>query len=270
MSGSGLSTWLLIGVVVVGVYVLPSVTAKFAGSHTMEFNASSTGQTNASGMDCGQCHGYISDELNATGTGGTDRVLQQHINALEDTNYANDNTTGSGGFLRIGNYTGITKTSVCPLCHATETRIDGSHTQVVTRVCTDVDCHGYNDTKFGTSAIVYGGQNVTQKLNKSTDVHQGWYTALEAVNSGRAMANESEYSQHSTGGKPAYGQGYLTCLACHTHFGMNMNISRSQSFNVNISINSAGDVTIDPTVAVNSSDLNVTFSVKDAHQTVWT
>ena len=64
MSSIGLSTWLLMGMVVVGVYVLPSVTAKFQGSHTMEFNASSNGVTNASGMDCGACHTYVQSELN--------------------------------------------------------------------------------------------------------------------------------------------------------------------------------------------------------------
>jgi hypothetical protein len=254
------------GMVVVGVYVLPSVTAKFQGSHTMEFNASSNGISNASGMDCGACHSYIQTELNATGEGGTDRVLTQHINALNNGLYANDDNTDVG-FLNIGNFSiALTETGkVCPLCHSAESSIDGSHTQVVTRVCTDRDCHGYNVSNNARTPV-YEGQNVTAKINGSlsNDVHGGWYSALQEVESNRPKANESDPGHWTTN----YGQGYLTCLACHTHFGMNINVTRPQSFNINISIAANGDVTI-PGVEINQTDRNTTLSIKDAHVSVW-
>lgn len=272
MSNVGLSTWLLVGMVVIGVYVLPSVTAKFQGSHTMEFNASSNGVTNATEMDCGACHKYIETELNATGVLGTAGVIKAHIRALNDRAYTNDNNT-DGGFLQLGNITiGYDEPGKsCPLCHAAEVKIDGSHTQVVTRVCTDADCHGYNSSHSyagqAAGTIVYAdGQNITEKLNLTTDVHSGWFWALEDIASTRDMANTSYPNQHS--GK--YGQGYLSCLGCHTHFGMNMNITRPQSFINNISIAADGTVTIDPnSVVVNGSNTNYTFSTKNAHDSVW-
>ena len=49
------SALLLLAMVVVGIYVLPSVTARFAGSHTMEVNTSA----GSGGMSCGECHQYI-------------------------------------------------------------------------------------------------------------------------------------------------------------------------------------------------------------------
>jgi hypothetical protein len=256
--------------VVVGIYVLPGVTAKFQGSHTMEFNASSTGVTNSTEMDCGACHAYIESELNATGVLGTAGVIKAHIRALNDRAYTNDNNSFSGGFLEIGNITiGYDEPGkVCPLCHAAETKIDGSHTQVVTRVCTDADCHGYNSThpyaRGEGGNITYAGQNITEKLNLSADVHSGWYWEMESLASTRDMANSSYPNSYS--GK--YGKGYLTCLACHTHFGMNLNITRPQSFNITITINSAGDVAVS-NVVINATDLNETMSYKKAHDSVW-
>ncbi|MBU2559893.1 hypothetical protein KKA03_03270 [archaeon] len=263
--------WLLMGMVVAGIYVLPGVTAKFQGSHTMEFNESSTGVTNATEMDCGACHAYIQSELNATGVMGTAGVIKAHIRALNDRAYTNDNNSRLGGHLQIGNKTILDSEpgKVCPLCHATETKISGSHTQVVTRVCTDADCHGYNSTHSysgkALGTIVYGtGQNITEKLNKSADMHSSWYWAMESVASTRDMANSS-YPNSNTG---KYGQGYLTCLACHTHFGMNLNITRPQSFNITISINAAGAVAVS-SIQVNQTDVNETMSYKKAHDSVW-
>ena len=278
MSSIGLSTWLLLGMVVVGVYVLPSVTAKFQGSHTMEFNATENGKTNASNMNCGACHGYIESELNQSADSPSAAVLEAHIGALNDRAYTNDDNDRLGGFLELGNITivGTDTGSVCPLCHAAEIKITGSHTQVVTRVCTDADCHGYNNSAdHGSATLVYQGQNVTQKLNgsQSVDVHGGWYSALEQINSNRPMANESEIAgSHTVNGKPSYGQGYLTCLACHTHFGMSMNITRPQSFNLlNMTISADGTLTINETgVEVNQTDVATTYSRKDAAVSVWT
>jgi hypothetical protein len=263
MSNIGLSTWLLMGMVVTGVYVLPSVTARFHGSHTMEFNASGTGQTNASALACGECHNYISEELNATGTSGTHRVLSQHILALETGAYAN--TSADNQFLNITTGVNIDKTKVCPLCHTTETKISGSHTQVITRLCQDPDCHGYNSTKFG-DYIIFEGQNVTEKLNSSYDAHSGWYSAAEGVDSDRAKANTSNTEIGEWG--TDYGQGYMTCLGCHSTIGVVMELQRPQTVNFTISIDSSGTVTVSE-VGINQTDLNTTRSTKAGGVSVW-
>lgn len=272
MAGSGIGTWLLVGMVVIGIYVLPSVTAKFSGSHTMEFNGTGT-QTNASLMLCGQCHEYIETELNLTTSTSAGAVLQAHVVALMDRSYAQDDANDGQTWLIIGNYSNIdTPSEVCPLCHATELDIAGSHTQVVTRLCTDADCHGYNETAHSGSSLVFGGQNITKPLSMSNDVHSGWFNAMEDSNSGRPKANVSvDYQGFETAdGSPAYGQGYLTCLACHTHFGMNMNLTRPQSFNINVSISSNGSVTVDSTVAVNETDTcSGVLSIKAPGVSVW-
>jgi hypothetical protein len=262
MSNIGLSTWLLMGMVVTGVYVLPSVTARFSGSHTMEFNASGTGQTNATEINCGNCHGYISDELNSTGMAGTNRVLQQHIIALQTGEYAN--ATDGTPFLEIPVGVGIDKNEVCPLCHATETNIVGSHTQVVTRLCDDLDCHGLTSNR---PTEIFGGQNVTEKLNSTADVHWGWYSAMAGVDSNRSKANTTDTSGEHGGN---YGSGYLTCLGCHTTIGVNMNVSRPQAYNINITIDSDGTVALpNSQVTTNQTNKSQEVSRKIEGTSIW-
>jgi cytochrome c553 len=223
----------------------------------MEFNATGA-TTNASLMACGQCHQYIINELNATDN--SDYVAGMHINALTTEDYANA-STDPNAFLHIGSFSGqtITTSTVCALCHAVETKISGSHTQVVTRACTDRDCHGYNSTFFG-GTIVFGGQNITEKLTLDTDAHSTWFNAMEGTDSEYPKANATE------GGY--YKLGFYACLACHTHTGMSMNLTRPQVFNINVTRNESGVFISVP--AMNYTVLNETVSYKPAHTSMWT
>jgi len=213
-------TMLLLALLVLGIYVLPSVTARFAGSHTMEVNTTTGGPQN---MACGQCHGYIVDELNATTK--SDYVVYQHMVAAGAS----------------------TVSTVCKFCHTTSTVIDGSHTQVTIKPCTDSTCHGNESSTEIT-------RNITGRLNNTADVHRGWYQGMESTTDplGRVDASGT-----------ALKAGYYTCLGCHTHVGVAFNVTRPNSYNVTMTISGASsdwvivnNVAIGSETATNTSDAN--------------
>lgn len=259
MAGSGLKLWFIVGIVVTGVYVLPSVTAKFSGSHTMEFNAS-TATTKAS-MKCGQCHQYIVAELNATTL--SKNVVQAHINATNRsrTNY----TLWAFDYTVASNSTGAVD-DVCSLCHYTNITIAGGHTKVYIRVCTDPKCHGNwtdawaydaywstddqgsgafnvsldidNDPAFSRKAL-----NVSSRLKSVNDRHAGWFYAMGTK--GANMTNEQ-------GGN--YTSDFYTCLGCHTHVGVDINVTRPAKFSINISVGTLpADYSMDAAPEANDS-----------------
>jgi hypothetical protein len=135
---------MLLALLVLGIYVLPSVTARFAGSHTMEVNTTLGGPQK---MKCGQCHQYIVDELNATNA--SDYVTGQHMAAALVA----------------------TPEDVCVFCHTSSTGIAGAHTQVTVKPCTEAtSCHGQNVSDYK--------KNVTGRLGDDSDAHSAWYNAM--------------------------------------------------------------------------------------------
>ncbi len=225
---------LLAGLVVMGIYVLPSVVATFSGSHSMEYNDT----TKKAGLACMNCHTYITDELNISTSSRS--VLQAHRDAAGNTNYV-----GDGKNISVLNVDNSTITGACQMCHLMETGavgIAGSHTDITIRVCTDTDCHGNNATA-GTSEYPVAG-SVGTNLTADTDAHSGWFDAMENVNSSY-IDEDGVY----------YKSGFYACMACHTHAEMNMNISRPKAFNINITIGSGGVVIQGPTLNYTSPDV---------------
>lgn len=217
---------LLGAIVVLGAYVLPSAVATFAGSHTMEWNASA----NITGLKCGECHQYIVNELNATGVRKTENVIQSHLDAISDSNY----TTWLLG-KSFGTVTQISE--VCQLCHYTNVTISGAHTKVIIRPCTEADCHGnatnanaYNAITSGSlkTAVSSAYLNIGPTLASSTDKHSKWFTGL---------TGDSGYKRYRQGVDTGtnYTVDYYACLGCHTHVGVNFNITRPNSYNLNVS-----------------------------------
>lgn len=189
----------------IGVYILPSIVANFAGSHTMEFNASAY----VKGIQCVDCHEYIWDELSLTDE--SRNVLQAHRNA-------------AGNGSTVGNYTthwlsmdldNTTNNSLCYLCHvaqintSTGDALSPAHTQIVVRVCTDKDCHGTNESTDNTA---YDVGDVGLDLGSETSVHEKWFDA---------MSGYTSTYQNETGAN--YTKGYLTCLGCHTYVEVSVN-----------------------------------------------
>ncbi len=239
---------LLGGLAVMGIYVLPAVVATFAGSHTMERNETA----GVGGLMCMDCHTYILAELEATGN--SRNVLAAHRNAANNSNYV-----GADKDLNITDMANATETvaAACHMCHMMEQdalNIDGSHTKITIRVCTDEDCHG-SSTANGTSAYALEG-TVGPRLSNATDAHSGWFDGMDTA--------DSSYTNEDGG---TYKAGFYACIACHTHGEMNMNISRPQAFNINITIDAAGTISIGgPTI--NDTVKNLTTS-RRAYGSVW-
>jgi hypothetical protein len=185
---------LIIFIVVASIYVLPLITARFAGSHTAEFNATS----GPAAMECTGCHSNILSELQATTE--SQRVFQIHADAAGNTSYVRDFLTS--------NITNSTDSNVCMLCHLAQTRITDSHTQLVVRACTDLDCHGNNATTNNTGYPTTG--NVGIKLGE-TNAHERWFDAL----SGTDSLNRNETGDY-------YSHSFWTCLGCHTGVGVDI------------------------------------------------
>ena len=185
---------LLIFIIVASIYVLPLISARFSGSHTAEFNVSG----GPAAMDCTGCHSNILSELQATTESA--RVYQIHADAAGNTSYVRDFLTS--------NITNSTTSSVCLLCHLAQTQITESHTQLVVRACTDLDCHGSNVTTNNTGYPTAG--NVGVKLGE-TNVHERWFDALSGTDS---------FNQNETGAY--YSHSFWACLGCHTGVGVDI------------------------------------------------
>lgn len=188
-------------VIVAGVYVLPSAMAKFAGTHTMEFNQTGGVKT----LECRDCHQYIFDELNATDR--SREVLQVHKNAA-----ANDTYTVNYFNFNISDET--TDLATCQLCHLSNRTIT-SHTFTVVRACTDIYCHGNNETSNSTYAPNIRAANVGPNLS-AKNVHEDWFDGMSGYNSTRV--NESNIN---------YTKGYWACLGCHTNVEVSMNVTKA-------------------------------------------
>jgi hypothetical protein len=190
---------LIIFIVVASIYVLPLISAKFTGSHTAEVNISGGPAV----MECTGCHSNILSELQATTESA--RVYQIHRDAAGNTSYVRDFLTS--------NITNSTDSNVCLFCHLAQFRVTESHTQLVVRACTDLDCHGTNVTTNNTGYPTAG--NIGVKLGE-TNAHERWFDALSGINSTR---------QNETGNY--YSHGFWTCLGCHTGVGVNINATEA-------------------------------------------
>lgn len=248
---------MMVAIGVMGMYVLPSVTARFAGSHSMELNTT----TGVQGMQCERCHTYIIDELVAT-TSASD-VLTVHTTAANTAAYVN-----STGILNITQTDGLAyaNRSACLMCHlVTQDRggLNRTHTKITIRVCTDEKCHG-SPTENGVSGVLQWNstkQNITAKLSRDEDVHSKFYNPLNS--------STSYYTRQDSGN---YTRGFYACLGCHTHFGMTFNLSRPNMFGFNFSDLTDTDgfmYSFNFTNMYLGSGRNVTTSVKTAGVSIW-
>ncbi len=252
------SVLMLLAIAVVGIYVLPSVTARFAGSHTMEVSEDAL----VEGLMCEKCHTYIIDELYATAP-STD-VIVVHLDAANESGYVN-----STGILNITDSLGLTleNRSACMLCHLiTKDRggINASHTKITIRVCTDEKCHGQPEdptTLSGYSQYTSPLLNITAKLGADEDVHSKFYNPLEA--------SDSQYVRQDG---VAYKRGFYACLGCHTHVGMEFNLTRPNNIRFSMYKNVTGGEMIGfvfNDTSIDVSGNNETTSTKLPGISVW-
>lgn len=187
---------LAVFIVIALIYILPQIAANFAGSHTSEVNMSA----GASGLACIGCHSDILSQLQANAE--STRVFQKHRDAAGNTSYVTN-------FLN-SNITNTTDSKACLLCHLAQIQVTNSHTQLVVRVCTDLDCHGNNETTNNTGYDIAG--NISAKMGSVPNAHERWIDSMSGTDSPR---------QNETG--DYYSYDFYTCLGCHTGVGVNIN-----------------------------------------------
>lgn len=237
MIRSSLRVWLIIAMVVAGIYVLPGVVATFAGSHTWELNQTQPQNSRVLDLKCGECHQYIVNEITLGNNNGL--VGEKHLNASQNASYMNyvANMTVATGY-----------SNMCKLCHFTNISATGVHTQVIIRPCTWSTCHG-NSTDAGQPGFYAQAGAVGPKLGNNTEVHSNWFTALES------SPTTTNYT--SPDGVSNVTMGYYTCLGCHTHVGIDFDITRLNKYV--LTIDKTG--TYSASAATNTTSSNQTTSV---------
>ncbi len=230
-----------VAVLVLGIYVLPAATARFAGTHTWEVNQSSIG---GQGLRCGKCHAYIKTELNATTLG--DATFQKHRTAAANSVYIN-NTNST--LIQVAT-PGADIDDFCLMCHAVETGASGAgHTKVTIRVCTDGDCHGKHTENQSLKDVMYPNKlNITTQISASADAHANFFNPLNATDSDYVAEDTLDsVSVNTSSGN--YKAGFYACMGCHTHVGVQLDsIARPNIYMFNMSY-SAGTFTATGPVA---------------------
>lgn len=191
------------------IYSLPTGIAKFAGTHTWEFNQTNGSRT----INCVKCHIYILNELTTSYL--TNSTYQLHRNAAGNSSY-----TQNWLNLTIDN---SSEFGACQLCHLNQMSATPSHTKVTIRACIDLDCHGNNATTNNTaySAGLMGPKLGGSNESSPTNVHMRAFNQMSGMSTGIYL--------NETGND--YSKGFYFCIGCHTlvEFGMSYNGTESNA-----------------------------------------
>jgi hypothetical protein len=198
----------LIGLGILGIYVIPNAIAVYTGSHTWDVNESS----GVSGVNCVDCHLYIQSELNATVR--TQQVMNAHRAAAGNVSY-------TGGWLNL-TIDNSTNYGVCQMCHLNQLSSSTSHSKVTVRACVDLDCHGDNATTNNTAYAegAFGPKLGGTDTSDPTNVHMRVFNQI----SGFAGAHSNE-----TGSD--YKKGFYFCIGCHTQAEFEVTKTGTESWN---------------------------------------
>ncbi len=177
---------------------------------------------------------------------------------LGSRNIENRNSTGlvTSGTITMAQ----DNNAQCYVCHRAQIfNVEGAHTKVTVRGCTDAQCHGSDANKTWTGEVglentdaayrskfgewftlgncgaagchvgEYGykrmaANEIGAKLSDKSDAHNRWFVGLKTIN--------STYKDGATGGNLS--ADYFSCLGCHTHTGLKLTIKRPGSYDVNI------------------------------------
>lgn len=237
-------------IIILGLYVLPGVTARFAGSHTWELNR--TG--GASALQCGKCHQYIVDEAHLSGVVGN--VTWQHRRASNESRYIN----ASSILIKVPTPQG-NEYDFCNMCHVVESGISyAGHTKVTIRVCTDGDCHGDHTNASNQSyklGVYPTALNITQKIKASQDPHSKFYNGLATATSTYSEEGDSESAEASSG---TYNAGFYACIGCHTRVGVQINITRPNIYKFNLSTTDGVSWSVDTAPTANNTNFTQVWS----------
>lgn len=242
---------LYLALMVLGVYVMPSTVALFAGQHSFYQGL---------GLSCDKCHSDVISQLQSGAS------YEKHKAAAGNTNYTtylslggkayNGSITAYDGTLwkwdsasgkwqnqsnlsdkrlvnldRDGN--GITGGEICMLCHNATLTGSTTHTGIIVRVCDDDRCHGNRNNSYNSPALF--------NKNTSNITAAGYYLSRENVHKPfylDAGNQSSGYAAGLTFGETpgnAYGdfisRGHWACEGCHTGTAINATIIQAPVYN---------------------------------------
>jgi len=135
----------------------------------------------------------------------------------------------------------------CLLCHQAPT---GTHSRLEVKGCTNDYCHG-NAASASIGYDVLGKKSLKagHDLIKDQDAHSSWYDR-----SGDVHDNATAYGQGSTSTKD-----YYTCLGCHSHAEVNLEIIKSTGYNATVRTTRVDYVAGDNTTTLTSTKLGGAF-----------
>lgn len=150
--------------------------------------------------------------------------------------------------------------SGCLFCHRAAYFYGGTHTRVQVRGCTNDYCHGNNATarpdgkSFMADIPGYNTSKAAQTgkwLNRSSDAHNKWFDASSKV--------QDSYINAKTG--QPISKDYYTCMGCHTHANVQLDITKSTGFDANLT--SVGSGAISAVYVVNTTNTTQLYSYKE-------
>ncbi len=205
---------LLVAIIGIGLFVLPSTLSMFAGQHSWY-------DPKDSGIPCQKCRFLEAEELAASG-GPHDPNYDGLLNSSANYN----GTVGSMGGSDF--WGGTTVNDRCYGCHQTTGSVNASHDLADSWA-------NQNDTVHAAVAVwcIDCHPWVESELNNSNAAHRDFYIDLNA--SGTSLLQKPNQA----------------CLGCHTHVGVNISWTRAEFVSYNISVNTTSQ---SYDVAWNTSD----------------
>jgi len=212
---------LLVILLIAAIYVLPNTLALLSGSHTMEADVGTQEVfKNPKSLECLKCHQYIYDELDLNPNSQT--VLTAHRRAAGNGSDVGNYTTH---WLSM-NLSNTSDVSLCQFCHLAKVditfpgaQLSTAHTQTTIRMCTDIFCHGNNQS---TRNLYPDAGNVSGTLGQVDNAHRRWFTELSGLTAPHVNETGANYTKS-----------YYACLGCHTEVGMKVTFQNrdTETFN---------------------------------------
>ena len=194
---------LLIAVVAIGIFALPSTVSLFSGQHSW-YGLDDPG----SQVPCMKCHGDIQDEMNHS-LNGIHRTLDSpgcDCHRVSGTGVADGDVVGKSN---PGTTSHAAETIACMICHE-------------------------NDTRTGENYPFAGGFNTTVVYEGTGVPEDDQYNYSWGDNSGGELAAHNDFIRESIK-DPLMTDSNEACIACHTRIGVNITWRKSTTMHFDAS-----------------------------------
>ena len=214
-----LNTLLVIAIIGMGLFILPSTLSMFSGQHSWY-------DPSERGIPCDKCHFLEKEEL--MGSSGPHSTL--YHDASKRTYNSSANYNGTAGFIGgLVFWGGNDENDRCYGCHQV-----GANFSADSSLNTTNTTWGERNDTVHAAVVIYCADChswVDDALNESLSAHKEFYSSLNTTNSGLLKGGNS------------------ACIGCHTGVGVNISWTRNTSITF-IADKSSGDWAV--------SDMNAT------------